>query len=184
MAALLSISETEETSQESPPEPLLLPLLAAWPPWPLALPPQLPALRTLAAKAGAETFFHLWDQLAATSLALTCTSSPPIFCIVTASDATWSGLLPPPPIPPALLRSLVGAGLTSGPLSLSTPSSVRTVGGGTLVVEPGEGGDPLTVNDQMAVEVVKEGACCLVLLAKPPGLGRRGEGHLLQENQE
>ena len=137
------------------------------PPWPLPLPPQLPALRALAAQAGAATFFQLWDQAAASSLAPT-SSGPPIFSVVTVDDAAWQQLLPPPPLPPALLRRVVGAGLTATALSLTTPSSVRTVGGGTLVLEPGDGSDPLTVNDQAAVKVVGAGDCWLIILERPP----------------
>ena len=136
------------------------------PPWPLPLPPQLPALRALATQAGAATFFHLWDQAAASSLAPP-SSGPPIFSVVTVDDESWQQLLPPPPLPPSLLRRIVGAGLTATALSLTRPSSVRTVGGGTLVVEPGDATDPLTVNDQAAVRVMGAGHCWLIILERP-----------------
>jgi len=131
------------------------PTLPTLPPWPLPLPPQLPALREAAAQAGASTFFSLWDNLAQAqgSLLLSDTSSedpqpPTTFSVVTVTDDVWSSFLPDPPIPPALIRQCVGAGLAAAPLSLVKPSTIRTVGGGTLVIEPGEGRDPLTVNDQ------------------------------------
>jgi hypothetical protein len=152
----------QEAEQELP---------ARAPPWPVALPPQLPALRALAASAGADTFFHLWNLLACTPLAIAEPSALPIYSVVTADDAAWARLLPPRPLAPALLRRLVGAGLTATHLSLTVPSTVRTVGGGTLVVEPGEGGDPLTVNDQAAVTVVTAGRCSLILVARPPLAG-------------
>ena len=62
---------------------------------------------------------------------------------------------------------MVGAGLTCSALSLIRPCTVRTVGGATLVVEPGLGGDPLTVNDQAVIRVQTVGDCHLLILERP-----------------